>query len=346
MSTVDFFAKMTGYEAAEWVKLYAEHMGTYDKDTFEDTLMKVKPEGFKPPTKKRVSKHSTDPLERSNEEYDRTLCNARITIGTSGKRYGVQCSCKRIGDSEHGLCKRHHNEAVKNDGQLRCGFINQGRPTHYFNMTDNDKQIIFWHDAPQELLDRYPTKKKEKKPRKCSCCGQVGHTKAKCPNRPAANDTDSSNVSNVSNVSNEELLKILEARGVAIPGRAQEQEQEQEQEKVQVQEPEQVQGQEQEQEQVQEQEQEQEQDNGAGTGLIQGDDLETDDLETDEEDIEDESETKIAFEYQGIAYKRTPSGDVLDEYGDLVGTWDESEDSIQFNRFGLKTHRNALKALE
>ena len=44
MSTVDFFAKMTGYEAAEWVKLYAEHMGTYDKDTFEDTLMKVKPE--------------------------------------------------------------------------------------------------------------------------------------------------------------------------------------------------------------------------------------------------------------------------------------------------------------
>lgn len=342
---IDFSKKISVYECAAWMKNYAEKVGVYDESTFNGLLGETKPVGFKAPRKKQVSKHSNDPEERSKEEYDRTRCDARVCLGTSGKRYGAQCSCSKIEGMF--LCKRHQKEYDTNDNKLRNGLVTEERPTHAFNNTDDDKNIIFWHDAPQELLDRYPTK--TKKARKCSLCGCEGHTKAKCPQAAKNQGGDVSNTSTASNnpvLTTEQLMEMCRQNGLVVAPVVEEAAEEAAENQVE----EEVENQVEEVENVPEQAvvdavdqvvecledlELSDEDTGAGTGL---------DLEEDNEEVPEEEEEFIEFEVDGVEYHRNKDGDVLDDDEDLVGHW--VDDKVEFTREGLRSHKKILKAMK
>ena len=75
-----------------------------------------------------------------------------------------------------------------NKSGLRNGLFTEARPTHEWG--DESNKVLGWRDADGNKPEKKKKTKKdstgetegvEKKPRKCSCCGQTGHTKATCP---------------------------------------------------------------------------------------------------------------------------------------------------------------------
>ena len=131
---------------------------------------------FKNPRKPRSSKVSSDSSERSEQEYNPNLCDARIWLKGG---FAGQCSCK-TGDGKS-LCKRHQNEADKNNGMVKNGFFNGERPTHHYGDTSN--KAIPWADlvSSQESPESSDSSTKPKKPRVCSVCKCTGHNKRNCP---------------------------------------------------------------------------------------------------------------------------------------------------------------------
>jgi hypothetical protein len=176
MSSIDFGAKITGYEAKEWIRNIlgdAEEDRIYDEEDFMTLLVKHKPVDFKAPRKSRASKMSSS--ERSEAEYDCQLCDARVWNDS----LGGQCSRKKLEDEC--LCVIHIKESGKHDGLLRNGYINAPRPVHAYD--DETQQVLPWHDV--ELPDK-PVKKTSSGPkggnRKCSNCGEAdGHNIKTCP---------------------------------------------------------------------------------------------------------------------------------------------------------------------
>ena len=173
MSSIDFGAKITGYEAKEWIRNIlgdAEEGRIYDEEDFMTLLVKHKPKDFKAPRKPRASKISSS--DRSEADYDCKLCDARVW----NDALGGQCSRKKL-DGEV-CCSIHMKESGKNDGCLRNGFVTEDRPTHAYG--DETQQMLPWHDV------EIPKKTKKttgggKGTRKCSNCGECGHNKKTCP---------------------------------------------------------------------------------------------------------------------------------------------------------------------
>ena len=178
MSSIDFGAKITGYEAKEWIRNIlgdAEEGRIYDEEDFMTLLVKHKPKDFKAPRKPRASKISSS--DRSEADYDCQLCDARVWNADPDTKKGLggQCSRKKI-DGEC-VCVIHVKEAGKHGGLLRNGLVTGPRPSHAYG--DESQQLLPWHDVELPIK---PTKKASSGgKRKCSNCGQPGHNKKTCP---------------------------------------------------------------------------------------------------------------------------------------------------------------------
>ena len=129
----------------------------------------------------KVSK-KTPPAERAAAGYKTDFCDARVWLKGG---LAAQCSMRK---KDGCFCTKHSKEAGEHDGSVRCGIINGPVPTHEYN--DESNEICWWADQRAAWEADKPTKAKKTsataKPRKCSNCGQTGHTKAKCPNAAKA----------------------------------------------------------------------------------------------------------------------------------------------------------------
>jgi hypothetical protein len=183
MSSFTVYDKITIAEAQEWLKVAADSWKAEGfpegEEEFLEAITDLKPVNFKTPKKPRATKKSSPPSERAAMEYDDTKCGARVWL-TGG--FAAQCSCKHVEDEF--LCKKHQTEADKHDDMVANGFFNAEKPTHKYN--DESNEVCWWTDQLEEWAQtKKPKSKKEetKSKRKCSCCGQEGHTKAKCPHK-------------------------------------------------------------------------------------------------------------------------------------------------------------------
>ena len=137
-------SKISGHEAVAWTQAVLNAKDIHL--TIEEVTLlvdKFRPTDFKNPRKPRTSKISSNSSQRSEQEYDPSLCNARIWLkgGFSG-----QCSCKYADGAT--LCKRHQNEADKHSGMIKNGFFNAERPTHHYG--DESLKAIPWADLVVE----------------------------------------------------------------------------------------------------------------------------------------------------------------------------------------------------
>jgi len=267
--------------------------------------------------------------ERSAESYDEAKCDARVWLKGG---FDAQCRCKKL-DGQF-LCKKHETEAEKHDGLVKNGLFNQERPTHHYNNTDDDKEIIGWHDVVIEK----PAKKAKsttsgtRKQRCCGTCGESGHDKRSCPNA----STQQSSPMTI-----EELTALLAAATLA-----------KEQKDSSVVPPTEQDG------TLEEDTQEltTSQETGAGTGLEQETDetapeqetvetapeQDTDETTTDG-DTESNDSTMIDCSFEGVPYTRNTDDEVMDDELDVIGEWVDG--AIVFDKVGTKAHRMAKAAL-
>lgn len=174
MSTITHHTKVTMYEVYKITQNFNEYMGypPIDQEELIKIVKDCKPTDFKPPRKQRTSKSSE---ERHSEEYNPSLCDARVF----GKGFGVQCSRKKSADNC--LCTIHQRVFENNSNTLKEGFITGDRPTHHFN--DTTKPRIPWNDlkSTETPTDSdKPKKRKSSKPRICGKCKQPGHNARTC----------------------------------------------------------------------------------------------------------------------------------------------------------------------
>jgi len=333
--------KISIAEARQWLLNAHEewtgtHIDTLTESQLEDldkAMAAMKPIDFKAPRKKRTTKTSSSTSERSEAEYDEDKCDARVWLAGG---FDAQCSCKKINGQF--LCKKHQNEADKHDGKIKNGFINAERPTHHYG--DESEKAIPWHDVAIEkpakgAKDSKGGKKdtttiSKRKPRKCGCCGEIGHDKRSCPK---ASTEPSTPMVPIEQMTIEQMESAIAAAKLAQASQQTETSQEvTTPEETPVDTP------------------ELDEDSsiiGAGVGF-EGDDVS--ELSNTMEDTlvisandEDESSDIIDCTFEDIPYSRNNEGIVFDDEGDPVGEW--VDDAIQFNHTGETNHRMAKAAL-
>jgi len=334
--------KISIAEARQWLLNAHEewtgtHIDTLTESQLEDldkAMATMKPIDFKAPRKKRTTKTSSSTSERSEAEYDEVKCDARVWL-TGG--FDAQCSCKKINGQF--LCKKHQNEADKHDGKIKNGFINAERPTHHYG--DESDKVIPWHDV---VIEKPPngskgsksgkkdtTTNSKRKPRKCGCCGVIGHDKRSCPK---ASTEPSTPMVPIEQMTIEQMtIEQMEA-AVAAAKLAQASQQTETSQEVSTPEETPVDT------------PELDEDTsiiGAGVGLEED---AVSELSNNMEDTlvisandEDESSDIIDCTFEDIPYSRNNEGIVFDDEDDEVGKWVDG--AIQFDHNGLKQHRMA-----
>ena len=316
-----------------------ESQGWKQFETDEDKLDFVKEVFPEKVRKKRESKHSSDPEERSKEAYDPARCDARVWRWCTPRSLGgigVQCSCKKV-DGRF-LCTRHQKDADKHDGVLRNGFFNKERPTHEYGNTEDPKAFLPWSDVDASLRPKTRTKK----PRKCGSCGETGHTKAKCPKKSTDDISNAVNVEelreqvaqqvdhpDVAEDTQSNTAPVDNGAGTGLPKEDIPQEQVEEQVEV-------------EQVEVDQVEVEQVDDTNNGDLVSDHEEVEADGDETEPEDNQDDE--YITFKYEGITYTRDEDGTVFDLQDREVGIWED--DDLSFTRSGKKHHVLAVSSLK
>ena len=326
--------KISIAEARQWLLNAHEewtgtHIDTLTESQLEDldkAMATMKPIDFKAPRKKRTTKTSSSTSERSEAEYDEAKCDARVWLAGG---FDAQCSCKKINGQF--LCKKHQNEADKHDGKIKNGFINAERPTHHYG--DESEKAIPWHDVVIEKPNKADKTKKSpdgsRKPRKCGCCGEIGHDKRSCPK---ASTEPSTPMVPIEQMTIEQMESAIAAAKLAQASQQTETSQEvTTPEETPVDTP------------------ELDEDTsiiGAGVGLEEDDVSELSNTMEDTLVIsandEDESSDIIDCTFEDIPYSRNNEGIVVDDDGDQVGEWVDG--AIQFDRNGLKQHRMAKAA--
>ena len=363
MSSFSLHDKITGHEIKEWY-LSSLELDTADGEAAWESFMDHKPVDFKVPKKPRVSKKSSTPAERADAEYMEGKCDARVYKGPSKGGWGCQCSCKKV-DGQF-LCKRHQTEADAHDGMVKNGFVTGDRPTHHYG--DAESTLIPWHDVevPTKVKAKKTSGEKKVSTRKCSCCGETGHNKSKCPNK---SDSDSAKKNNKKDIAKmkAELAKAeaeAEAEAEAAEPAAEAAEESEEvvgkkkktkknKKKKKSKKSITIAAEEKPSEEVELDEGEVELDEDddktlayGGEEIVDdktvtygGDVADMDDVK-DEEDEEDEGED-IAIEFEGVHYTRnTLSNEVCDEEFDEVGTWNTDTNTIVFNKLGEINHKH------
>jgi hypothetical protein len=163
----------TAEETMDWFATNCDSLKSLDESVFIQAIHDLKS------ALPKVSKKT--PIEdRIDAPYQSALCDARKWLKPGN--FAGQCQTKK--KDGQCLCVTHQKDADKNDGALRNGFYNEERPTHaYGNLED---KLLPWHDVVVEKTTKAKKTSATAKPRKCSNCGQTGHTKAKCPNAAKA----------------------------------------------------------------------------------------------------------------------------------------------------------------
>jgi hypothetical protein len=277
---------------------------------------------FKNPRKPRSSKVSSDSSERSEQEYNPNFCDARIWLKGG---FAGQCSCKTSDGKS--LCKRHQNEADKNNGKVKNGFFNGERPTHHYGDTSN--KAIPWADLAisQESPESSDSSTKPKKPRVCSVCKCTGHNKRNCPTLKVCSPcSPTQTVSPPQPV--QDLVEDLEL----------DQDSEQAPDPVPEADP--------------FPEEDPVSDPVPEADPVHEEDLVSDpvpeeepvpdpvpeeELDSDDEDDEDEV-TVIDCSYENVSYTRNPKNEVFDDDFTIVGEWVDG--AIKFNGDGAIAHMN------
>jgi hypothetical protein len=371
--------KVSVAEAHQWIKnaisqctLETLESGEELTDAFfEDTrpvdfkepkAVKV-PKASKASNESKKSSASSDVSDRSEEGYDAERCDARASKKQQGVRFDFQCSSKKL--EGECFCKNHLKKSQSGKG-LELGLIIGSRPTHW-----DDGKVIAWHDADPELLAtlKKTTKKvsggesAEKTVRKCSLCGEAGHTKRKCPEAkktpesPAADETPKSpkteeNVGGsdgftvnepkteetVQDILTDIIDKVSSDEETASPKPQLNESEEQEMSDM-------------------------VEDDGAGTGLeakalvLEIDESATEPMSDDSDGGEspqspaadetdgEESPEPEKFVFQGVPYERETTGDqcVFDEDGDTIGKW--TGETVEFTSTAQRKEHDKRIAL-
>jgi hypothetical protein len=190
--------KMNVTDAQEWVRRALQGFDREEITRLDEILSSEEwtqyVDGFRPTPEKKVkatapkkTKATETLLEAANKPWDACMCDARCSRKSGGVRYPSQCTntVTRVDGETCCLCTNHATKARSKKG-LEYGFYNQERPKEYA-----DGSSIVWFDSDPELIEKKKSPKKkvsgERKPRACSLCGQVGHTKGKCPMKSEAN---------------------------------------------------------------------------------------------------------------------------------------------------------------
>ena len=364
--------KVSVAEAHQWIKNAINHcqgqlddvggdyfdLGVVDDEFLEATrpvdfkepkAVKV-PKASKASNESKKSSASSDVSDRSEEGYDAERCDARASKKQQGVRFDFQCSSKKL-DGEC-FCKNHLKKSQSGKG-LELGLITVTRPTHW-----DDGKVIAWHDADPELLatlKKKTTKKVsggesgEKTTRKCSLCGEAGHTKRKCPEAkktpesPAADETPKSpkteeNVGGsdgftvnepkteetVQDILTDIIDKVSSDEETASPKPQLNESEEQEMSDM-------------------------VEDDGAGTGLeakalvLEIDDSATEPMSDDSDGGESPEPEKFVF--QGVPYERETTGDqcVFDDDGDTIGKW--TGETVEFTSTAQRKEHDKRIAL-
>jgi len=310
MSSIDLHTKLSGHEVKTWYLASLDlEVDTMDGEAAWESFMDYKPKDFKCPRRKGGKKASTPSCIEDAEQHDETKCDTRVYKGPSVGGWGCQCSSKKV-EGER-LCKAHQNEANKNDGMVRNGFINEDRPTHHYG--DENNAQIPWHDV--ELPEKVSKAKKssgdapKRGKRKCSGCGEVGHTLPKCPKASTKPD------------------KVFSAADLKAMLKAAEKKEQEEVEKL-------------------AENSELDEDTTVKTISFGDDESKSDEEDESQSDEEDESKSdKIYFEFEGVEYRRSGNKVVDLPDRDNVGEWDVVNESISFSKFGRKNHRMRKAAL-
>ena len=378
--------KVSVAEAHQWIKNAISHCQEQLDDAGgpgcessivvdDDFLEATRPVDFKEPKAVKVSKASkaskasnkssasSDVSDRSEEGYDAERCDARASKKQQGVRFDFQCSSKKL--EGECFCKNHLKKSQSGKG-LELGLITETRPTHW-----DDGKVIAWHDADPELLAtlKKTTKKvsggesAEKTVRKCSLCGEAGHTKRKCPEAkktpesPAADETPKSpkteeNVGGsdgftVNEPKTEETVQDIltdiidkvssDEETESLKPKLNESEEQEISDMV--------------------------EDDGAGTGLeakalvLEIDDSATEPMSDDSDGGEspqspaadetdgEESPEPEKFVFQGVPYERETTGDqcVFDEDGDTIGKW--TGETVEFTSTAQRKEHDKRVAL-
>ena len=323
MSSVQLNFNLTGQEAKDLiVKLFQHHGVDHEQGEALDKL--ILEHAPKKPIKKKATKKSLSLEERIDAPYNESKCDARVWL--KGGFCG-QCTCSKL--SGESLCKRHLDIFNKHEGKLENGFYNQERPTHHYDKTDDDSELILWHD----VTDVKPRKtKKQSKPRCCGLCGQEGHTKRTCPqkdntinNEVVAPTPERQEVDTDANSDTITFGQINQDTWTTSAG-AIGQMDASEPDLVLEPEPE-----------TQPEPEPEPEDSGYDSDAT----VEMDTSLIQEEEPEDTS--TITVELEGIFYERNDDNEVFDDEYDRVGTWDGK--SIVFTSSGLKAHKFAVSQL-
>ena len=308
--------KLTVIEAKEWLNNTLASLTDADDTTFIQAMHDFK---AALPRKPRAAKKTSTSSERSEEEYKEDHCDARVWLKGG---FGAQCSCKKV-DGQF-LCKRHQNEADKNDNQVKNGLVTGDRPTHHYNDTDNAQ--IPWHDVTIEKTTKAGKKTSasgDRKQRKCGCCHELGHDKRKCPKNNGESSSPTMSVA--------ELEAALAAAKAAESSPAESAPADNS---------------------VEELDEDTtdltaEEQTAAGTGLLEqadedeiGEELDNENDSGDDENDTDNTSTRCDFE--GVEYTRNSINVVEDDEFDPVGTWVDG--AIEFTAAGAKQHRMAKAA--
>jgi hypothetical protein len=355
MTSFSLHEKVSGHEIKAWY--LASLVDTADGEAAWESFMDHKPEDFKVPKKPRVSKKSSTPAERADAEYMEDKCDARVYKGPSKGGWGCQCSCKKVVGQF--LCKRHQTEADTHDGMVKNGFVTGDRPTHHYG--DEESTLIPWHDVevPTKVKAKKTSGEKKVSTRKCSCCGETGHNKSKCPNK-SDSDSDSAKKNNKKDIAKMKT-ELAKAEAEAAEAEAAEPAAEAAEES------EEVVGKKkktkknkknkkkkstiatEEQQPAEEVELDEDDDKTLAYGgedivddktvAYGGDVADMDDVK-DEEDEEDKGED-IELEFEGVSYTRnTVSNVVCDDDFDEVGTWNTDTNAIVFSKLGEINHKH------
>ena len=353
MTSFSLHEKVSGHEIKAW---YLSSLGvdTSDGEAAWDSFMDHKPVEFKVPKKPRASKKSSTPSERADMDFDDTKCGARIWLKGG---LAAQCSCKHV--TNQFLCKKHQTECDKNDGKVANGFYNADKPTHKYNDETNDQ--CWWEDQ----LEVWETQKKPKKStvvaaktqRKCSCCGETGHNKSKCPNKSVSNTppAKSKTVDEIkAELAEAEARVVAEAEAVdkdKVVDKKKKEKKEKKKKKKKSKNSMKVEAAKVDTENPVETPAELEEDDKtvayggeeieeAQTVTYGGDVADLKDVEDVEEQAKEIVEQEIVFKFEGVTYTRnTKTSKVEDDDCDQVGTWNNESQEIEFTESGKRTHK-------
>jgi hypothetical protein len=352
MSSFSLHEKVSGHEIKAW---YLSSLGvdTADGEAAWDSFMDHKPVEFKVPKKPRASKKSSTPSERADAPYNEQKCDARVYKAG----WGCQCTCKKV-EGQY-LCKRHQTEADAHDGMIKNGLVTGERPSHHYG--DESLTLITWHDVevPTKVKAKKTSGEKKVSTRKCSCCGETGHNKSKCPNKSVSNTppAKSKTVDEIkAELAEAEARVVAEAEAVdkdKVVDKKKKEKKEKKKKKKKSKNSMKVEAAKVDTENPVENPAELEEDEDDKTVAYGGEEIEEaqtvtyggdvadlKDVEDVEEQVKEIVEQEIDFKFEGVKYTRnTKTAKVEDDDCDEVGTWNNESQEIEFTEFGKMNHK-------